>query len=269
MVRPRMMNHLNEGLIQAYLDDEVSLRERELVEVHLAQCAVCAGKLQEQRDMAEAVSLGLGLLDVSPPAGVSPQVLRARAHASRRCGAFPGWLKPARPSLLKAAVLLLGFSAVTAAALPGSPLREWALAVWQRGAGESVPEAAAVAIPLAQDSVMGGGVSIVPAGGRVRIVLERPAPSTEIRVRLVDDERAGVQALKGLSDAVFKTGSGRIEVVGGTAGTLHVEIPRSVVYASVEVDGVVEVFKEGPALRVVAPDRGEVGQEVIVVVEPR
>src|SRR5687768_4437285 len=113
------MTHLGEGTLQEMLDDELPPGARAQAEAHLASCPACAGELAELRGLTARTSALLGLVEAAPP------VLAAQARFARhrRTG---GALAEARRALPRAAVLLLFVAgAAAAAAVPGSPVREW------------------------------------------------------------------------------------------------------------------------------------------------
>jgi hypothetical protein len=81
--------------------------------------------------------------------------------------------------------------------------------------------------------------------GNVRILVNSPAPGLRVHVRLLDTDRATVEATGPASSARFRTGPGRIEVANAGAGDLRIELPRSVAHAIVEVDGKLLFSKNG------------------------
>lgn len=269
--------HASEDRLLAYLDDEVPEGERQVVARHLEACRPCADALEALREISRRLSVGLQRLDRPAPA-LHPAAIRRRAGvldvargrdddarpaagpaspdeeapSGRRSGRPAGADRPRR-SLLAAAVLLLAFTGV-AAAIPGSPVRAWltdsarAIAGLFGGGEEPAPtvvdqEAVEAATRLPS------GVAVEPYGGSVRISLRSPSPDAVVRVRVVDDARATVLA----SDARYRTGPGRIEVLGAGPGDLRIEIPRSVASAIVEVDGRPVVEKVGTDLRLLTP----------------
>ena len=111
-----MTSHLDEGMLLAYADGELSPGEREEVREHLEDCTACTTELEGLRSAAGALTGALGLLDRPAPATVSPEQLRWRAR--RPAPARRGWA-----ALPRAAVLVLGFAAAASATIPGSPVR--------------------------------------------------------------------------------------------------------------------------------------------------
>ena len=79
------MQHLDEGTSHAWLDGELPLAEREAVEAHVAQCALCAAAIAEARGFIAASSRILMALDAVPggvlPAPQSPPAKNVRVPA--------------------------------------------------------------------------------------------------------------------------------------------------------------------------------------------
>ena len=67
------MSHVDDGALHAYLDGELSPVERERLEAHLADCAPCRARLDEERGLVERASQLLGL--ASPPERAAPPPL--------------------------------------------------------------------------------------------------------------------------------------------------------------------------------------------------
>lgn len=243
------MTHLGEGTLQELLDGELPPGARAEAEVHLASCPACAGELAELRGLTARTSALLGLVEAAPP------VLAAQARFARhRRG---GALSEARRALPRAAVLVLAVAgAAAAAAIPGSPAREWvrSLGVSERAEQPAVPEQPAPeARPAAPVEMAPKAVSIVPAEGRVRIVVSASSPELRVRARLAQGGKAEVTATGAAATARFRTGPGRIEVLDAGPGELVVTLPASADAAFVEVNGRVLAAKEGAQLRSLAP----------------
>jgi hypothetical protein len=259
------MTHATEGLLQAYLDEEISGSAAAELRGHLAGCAACAGELKVLRRAHDTVHESLGML----AAGDVP-VLRARAAlATRRAATQRRWslARLGTGGLAKAAMLLLALAGAGAAAIPGSPVRRALENTFARVAQlfNGAPlEQEMPGVPVVTQTPDGPPVTtsrmgVLPSDGRVRVLLNVPAAPVEVQVRLVDDRMAHVEAAT--DDAVrFRTGAGRIEVAGLNAGRIMVEIPRSAQGATIEVDGLVYVYKQGDTLRLSGPagrDRGD------------
>lgn len=260
-----MNSHLGEGTLQALLDGELPPGERSAAEAHLAACGECAADARELRALHERASALLATGDVAAPVAQAQMALRAR-----RARRGP-WGGEARRALLRAAVLVLAFAGAAAAAVPGSPVREWIEQAVLPAKKAALPPAhgRAPAPPPREAATPGAptGVSIRPDAGAVRVVLSGASPRLRVTARLVDGDRAGVLARgRAASGARFRTAPGRIEVVGAGAGEIEVEIPRAARAATVEVNGRVLVAKDGDSLRVLAP-AGAPGEGPAVRVE--
>lgn len=92
------MSHADDGTLHAYLDGELSALERAGVETHLAGCAACRARLEEERDLIERAQ-GL-LARVAPPAASLPP--RRRAGGAGMARPLPRWV----PLAWAASVLL-------------------------------------------------------------------------------------------------------------------------------------------------------------------
>jgi hypothetical protein len=70
------------------------------------------------------------------------------------------------------------------------------------------------------------------------------------------------------ADASFSAAAGTIEVIGVPSGELRIEIPRSVVSASIVIDGRTYLEKDGDTLRVSTELRDSTNAEVVFDVQP-
>jgi hypothetical protein len=198
-------------------------------------------------------------------------VVRARAAIAAQRG---GGVQPARRSLARigagglarAAILILALAGAAAAAIPGSPLRRALEHTFDRvahffngvaPAGHDVAPAAPALVAPA-----GSRMAVLPADGRVRVILHQPAGQVDVTVRLVDEPLAEVEVVAAADGVRFRTGPGRIEVSGVTGGTVAVAIPRGAVRATIEVDGRVHAYKHGDLLRLSGPAGRERGEQV-------
>src|SRR5687768_14847335 len=140
------MSHYTEGVLQAYLDGEVAGDARAAVSAHVADCSACSARLFELRDLAAAFSGALQIGDVPALPTAAIAALRRRKVRNPWAARFSG--SPA--ALMRAAGLVLGISAVGAAAVPGSPVQEWLVRVW-RGVTDQ-PEATQPVVTPAPDA---------------------------------------------------------------------------------------------------------------------
>jgi len=245
------MDHAGEGQLLAYLDGELSAAERAAVSDHLAACAACAEELGVLEEAGSRLTASLRLLDSVAPAPTPLEAVYARARAER--------VAAVRRTLLRAAGIVLFLAAGGVAALPGSPVREWVELVWERraelfgGARQERPPAI-VAEPI--------GIDAAPVDGRIHIALVDLPEGTEVRIRLVDSPVAWVEAPAGGDPPVrFLRGPGRVEVSGGGAGVVRVDLPRGATEARVEVDGRLRAFKDGDTLRFIEQGQVVAGEE--------
>ncbi len=248
------MTHPGEGVLQAFIDGELAAEESARVAAHLEECADCRGALEELRAAATLFSTAVRRGDVAVAERdltATSAAIRRRAEARRARPALqilPGGAArgvAVRRAFLKAAVLVLLAAGAASAAVPGSPIRRFFVGLWHEttrllGLGPTVP-AAPVPVRLAPAPApapaLPSGVSVLPEDGQVRIVVRDAARGLRVHVRVLDTDRASVEADGPAASAHFRTGPGRIEVSGGGAGDLRIGIPRSVNHASVEVDG--------------------------------
>lgn len=255
------MNHVDEGVLQALADGELSAEERDAVQRHLDACAACRAEMEALRTASVTLGGALALLDRPAPRGrdfVRPTPRQASAPRVWRSGR----------SLARAAVLVLGFAAAASATIPGSPVRDWigdlvsprtevAAVSGPAPAAESAPPAVAVSTAPVE-----AGISVLPAGGEVRVVLSEAARDLVVRAVLVDGPRAGVFASGEAASARFITGTGRIEVVGAGPGELRIELPRSAALARVVVNGTPFLTKRGVRLQLDSPAQDSSAAEV-------
>jgi Putative zinc-finger len=242
------MTHLGEGTLQELLDGELLPGDRVAADAHLAACPECAGQLAELRGMNARASALLGMVEATP------HVLAAQAaFARRRRGA--GTLDHVRRALPRAAVLVLAVAGAAAAAVPGSPVREWVtrIAVQPRAEVPAAPAPAPAPPEVEAPEEAPKAVSILPEGGRVRIEVTGSSAELRVRARISNEPQAQVTATGAAVSARFRTGPGRIEIVGAGPGELVVDLPAGADAAFVEVNGRVVAAKQGKALRSLAP----------------
>ncbi|HEX8363486.1 MAG TPA: zf-HC2 domain-containing protein [Longimicrobium sp.] len=242
------MKHLDEGTLQALADGELPQGGRRAAEAHLATCGTCAAELAGMRADRSLLSAALARADVPPPTAAAQMSLRRRRAAAGQ------WAGEARRALLRAAVLVLALGGVAAAAVPGWPLRvliERAVAPASPAPAPKLAPATPAPEPVAPAPA--AGISILPDGGAVRVVLNGAAPGLRVHTRVTDGELVEVSAAGAAAGARFRTGPGRIEVLDAGAGEVRIALPRAARAAVVEVDGRVYVAKEGERLRVMGP----------------
>jgi hypothetical protein len=264
------MMHLTEGVLQAYLDDELAGAERVEVEAHVAACSACSVELAELERASSVLAAALGSL---PEPGVVLLETRAGvARRSREAVARPaagfGW------ALGRAALLVLGLAAAASAAIPGSPVRRWIVEFFE--APPTLPpavEPVVVEPPAAEPPPpaprVAAEVSVAPAEGEVRVVLGELSRESHVRLRLTDEERASVLAYGAAGAARFTTGPGRIDVRGPVAadGELLVLLPRGAARAALVVNGRTYLEKVDEAVRLLVPATGSIESELLFRVD--
>lgn len=229
------MAHFDEGTLQAYLDDEVGARTE--IDAHIHTCAACAAELDRLRAASQLFASVVRSGDVTAPSTVIKHSRQPAVAASR--SPF------LRVPLARAALFLIASAAVATAAIPGSPVRAWISgALRSVGVLPQIEKPAAPVVSEPRPSADGvessndaAALSIEPVEGRVLVILTGVAPDARVRVRVVESDRALVQASGEAARARFKTGPGRIELIGVGKGEVVVEVPASVRDARVEADG--------------------------------
>jgi predicted anti-sigma-YlaC factor YlaD len=259
------MTHATDGLLLAYVDGEIDGSAEAELNEHLAICTACADELRELERLSAHAHGALAVLDAPVP------VLRAQATlaAARRANARGAGSRRrlGGTALAKAAMLLLALAGVAAAAIPGSPVRRALETTIARVAQlfDAAPAAEPVvitevetAVPLTETT----SAAIMPADGRVRIVLHPSTGRVDVHVRLVDVSRASVETETTAPEVRLRSAAGRIEVIGLTTGRVRIDIPRQVPSANVEVGGRVYVYKAGERLQLTGPAGDEQGAAV-------
>lgn len=253
------MNHAAEGLLQAYLDGETAGGVGAEIEGHMAGCDECRAELERLRARSVLVASVLQRLDAPATEAGWQQAwwrvqgeVRKPKHARGRFAAG---------ALARAAAILL-VCAGALAALPGSPVRQLISRLFTRESAAPavtrapVPRPAppvAVPAPAAPRRAALPGVVLVPTEGRVRLLVWSATRGATIRVNLVEGNRVSVEAGSDAADVRFRTANGRIEVMNLGSAEAVIQIPRSLPFASLDVDGRQWLFKEGDQLRLNGP----------------
>ncbi len=221
------MTHLDEGILRAYLDQELPATRSGPTQAHLARCDACRASLGELRRLEQGVARALAVLDEPAPSQVvwsgisqvlSPPV--ARDTTPRRGGSSP-WGSP----LARAAgLVLLATGSALAAVVPGSPLRS----LWS-----PEPSEVAVAPAIERVSTLSGQAGIRTTRPSDRIGVRLVAPlGTDVEVALTGT-RAGIFAPAG---STFSAEEGLLSAQV-TAGPIRIELPPSATAGWVEVNG--------------------------------
>jgi hypothetical protein len=246
------MSHFTEGVLQAYLDDEVAADARAQVHTHVSGCADCAGRLQDLRELSAGFATAMaGIAEESAAVGSLAQI-RERASRQR-------WFERMGVTgrqLGRAAIIVLSIGVAT---VPGSPVRAWLIDTWRGLSGNKQAEAPAVQEQPAQptpDGTTPVGTTAEPALGRVQIALQSSGGNTLIQVSIVDGEKATLEAFGAVTAPRLRSGPGYIVLTGGDANEVKVSLPREA-NATVEVNGRVYVTKDGGSLRFAGPGSAE------------
>lgn len=240
--------HMDEGVLQALVDEELPSTMRQEADRHLAACERCSGELHSMRRAQVELSAALRAVDEPPP------LLAARVRIQRE--ARRRKLLARTVVLRRAAIFLIASAAALSATVPGSPVRDWLADTWQLATRpaerDSEPTLASAEAEL-QQTAAPAGVSLVPSMGRVAVIVDSPAVGLAIQIRLHDSERLGVWASGPAASARFLTAPDRVEVQGPGAGELLIEIPHDAGDVVVEVAGQRYLEKDGDGLRFPGP----------------
>jgi hypothetical protein len=232
------MIHIDDGVLRAFLDDELPSSEAAAIRTHVLDCGACRARRDELGRAADVVASALGLLPSGEPAADSWDRVRTSlstplpGRGERRGGGFgTRWMARA------AGIVLFTAGGAAAALLPGSPLRTW-LTDDPVPIETAVTEVAAASTP---------GIRSAVASERADVALVAPA-GVEVAVHRAGD-RAGVF---GPEEARFRIEGDRL-YAESTIGPLRVELPPSVRDAVVTVNGVLRVeLRDG--VMVTAPE---------------
>jgi len=264
------MTHAENGTLLSYLDGELAGPQARTLEGHLASCGACREDLEGLRGLAAEVSRALGLIPVEVPLAEA----RARFARERAAGNPPEPAWPARPwrfataGLLKAAAIVLLVAGAVSAAIPGSPVRRWAVALLLRAGVGDAPAPVQVAEPPAPATSgtagQTGAVStfgLPVQGGQVRVSVRAADPEARIVVRQVDGE-GGIHSTSPTEILRYRTGPGWVDVLDVRSGVV-IEIPKTLRGATIEVNGQVFWKKDVDGLHILQPTVQDSGDESV------
>ncbi len=258
------MRHLDEGVILSFLDGELGEAAKDDIRAHLAACEACRSEARHLREASNRLDGALALLDA--PLNREKARVRLQERVRNRSVASPPPV-PARVrnpwgwgsllTLPRAAGIVLLLAGSAAAAVPGSPVREWAARGWSAlqgpGSPAAVQESSSEAEPEVQDAEIPPraetGATLLPEAGRVELWVEGVQGRALITVAYVDGDRAGIFAG---SNTRYRTETGRIEAWSPT-GPVRVEIPRGLTGSLVGVNGEVVLRESGGAREILGP----------------
>jgi hypothetical protein len=219
------MTHLDDGTLQAFLDDELPACPRAEVAEHLLGCEQCHESYESLAQANAVFTQSVSVLDVEPP---------ARSPAA---GALGGRTRRSTATFVRAAGLVLALAAAASAAVPGSPVREWIERAVEPPAPEPAPVVPVVVEVEEPAAPAPSGVAIRPSSSGRLLVALIDLEDMEIRLESTNAAMASVSVVGAEREPTFSTGSGRVEVRNGAGGTVHVRLPAGVDGARVEVDG--------------------------------
>jgi anti-sigma factor RsiW len=231
------MTHVDDGVLMAYMDEELSPSARADTAKHVLACPRCRERLDELAAVDGLLGDALVLTDGPAPVERAYARFQNAAGRERRGGdraAVGG-------TFIRAAGLVLLLAAGASAAVPGSPVRNWI-----RTTLVSREKPAVSNNPADRMS----GVSILPADGRLDIDVTRAAAGTRMRIHVVEGPQATVTVPEASHLPQFHTSPGRIDVVG-VADEVLIDVPRAAKDVRVSVDGDLYVVGGNGELRAV------------------
>lgn len=234
------MTHLDDGILQAFLDDELPAGDRAEVAEHLLACERCHVSYEALTRANALFAQSVSVLDVEPP-------------ATRPAGGTLGSrARQGTASLVKAAVMVLVVAAVASAAVPGSPVRAWIASVVEPQERPQSPSEQPEPPAESAASRAPAGISISAASGPA-VVAVRGIEGAVIRLETVPGTRAGISVLGAERDPAFRTGARRVAVEDGVGGEILVRLPLAGAGARLEVDGVLYAETRGGDLTLHVP----------------
>ncbi|HKA60703.1 MAG TPA: hypothetical protein VKD28_18950 [Gemmatimonadales bacterium] len=213
--------HLEEGPLEALLDNELDAVAAAEARRHLDACGQCRGELERLRSDASALEHALRALD-HPAPQIPVERIVARA-ATRRL-----------PLRWAAGIALLLLATGTAYALPGSPVRHWVDRLMGRAPKATMPGADVAGVAL-------------PPGQRLSVVFTEPRAPGIVSITLTDDSTIDVRRLGGA--ATFNAEPDRLRIETGNATTnFEIAIPRRAAWVEVIVGEQRMFLKDGPTV---------------------
>jgi anti-sigma factor RsiW len=241
------MMHVEEGVLQAYLDAEVTAGVRAEIDKHLQSCSACNAELHRLRTASLLFSNAVRHSDVVAPV-LAAQVRLGAAQKLESKVAIPA-PRPRR-AFARAAMFIVGLAAVASAAVPGSPVRAWISTALTRAGLLDDPQSSAGPVVRDEAPAVERGTSaptvffIEPVAGSVRVVLTNVKPGVVVSVQAGDAPRVEVEVVGAAARAHFESTSGRLAISGVEGGSVLVRVPRSGPTAIVEQDGRI-IYKSG------------------------
>lgn len=242
------MGHPDSGRIQAFIDGEAERHEAAESEAHLAICQECRGEEELLRASSQTVADALGFLDISP----SVQAAKDRFQKKQRPGRRPfRKFSTPLPRAASIALLLIGGAA---SALPGSPVRRWAVRGWET-VRPTLSTAPGTVVEGPEGQHAGSATGNIPETGAglpvldqlVEISLQGLPPEADLQVLWIEGTEAWVYAGEGTR---FTLLDARLEVAE-PQGAVRVELPKGPGHILLRLDGQVLLRKSGEGVEIV------------------
>jgi len=245
-----MSERPDEGMLLAFLDDELDRAARAEVERWVQGDASVAQELDELSAAAKRFGVaaaeldqGQGPISVDLPLALLERVRtdsRSGTSSARRSGRTPGGVRSATWG--RAAALILAAGLAGASALPGSPVSGWWRAGWAALQGSDTGETLATTVDTEEAPA---GLAVTPDLGRLTVRIEEVRPGTTLIVTFGQSDEAGVYTTGSPS---FATGAGFVDV-RGPGDRIQVHVPAAVTELQLSVDGVQYLTRSGGDLR--------------------
>jgi anti-sigma factor RsiW len=249
--------HLDEGMVQRLLDEEIQRTDMAGIHAHIDACAECRERVAVARREESDVLSRLAILDVpSPTMDRGFPAIAGPALPLRRGPASGGAWRWAAGILLA-----VGVTGVALAA-PSSPVR-WL--VDRVSSWFSAPAGDVIRGTVADTPPTAGGIILEPTAPAL-LELQVLQPFDTIRVTLADDGAISVSASGGT--VTFESDIGRLSIrnTSGVA-TIDVVIPRSAPRVEIRTGTRRLYLKDGSSVtsasadstggrHVIVPDRG-------------
>ena len=252
------MEHPNDGMIRALLDGE-ALKDQERLEAHLVECPRCAEVASAQSSRLQAVTEALAVFDKDPPLEMARARLLRREREILR-----GWSR-VRRNLPRAASFAVLITAGAAAALPGSPVRDWLVGGWESLTSGGDPSPAS--LPGEEEAPGGGeisggaetvGATLRAVEGRIELHVRDLPSEASVTILLVPGDQAGIFAEEGTR---FRSERGRLEAVA-PPGDVTVEVPSGASQVLVIVNGDIFLRKTDQGMELFGPVRTRTPTEI-------
>lgn len=217
---------------------------------HLERCTDCRATVVSMRTIVATVREDFTR---SAPPRVLDRVIARRAAGDRVILADVEEIDTRRQHMPRvtlpwAVAILLGAS-VVAAAMPGSPLRQWITDTFAQRVPDASPTPAVPPAPSAPASPSTADTSIsgvsIFATDSVWVMVDPVRRPTRIVLRMASQPELEVRGLDEAARATFRPRANGIRVSGLAGGTLHIDVPRAARAFQLRVGEVVYAHKAG------------------------